>query len=176
MNPPFYQIPKSCCKGVSHKSTSSFFPLFESYESTSFAIWQCGNTKNILNDSDDFCFWETKGLSGPNSDQHGALTLVALSYRACFEDLSDATHLRFYRDICHLRFVCFLRISRRRQVRFWLQPTYSICLSPRCQIRRSLPLTSLFLHLYSGEKHLLMDFWLVALVNASRFFAPLCCI
>ncbi len=70
------------------------------------------------------------------------------------------------------RFSVFLDVVRILLVRFWLQTTYSICLSPRCQIRRRFPPNQVAiskLHLYSEERHLLMDFWLAALVNAYFF-------
>lgn len=71
-------------------------------------------------------------------------------------------------------FCAFLEVVKILLVRFWLQTTY-FHLHLTFAVRfSSLPLTSLFLHLYSVEKHLLMDFWLAVLVNASRFcFAAL---
>jgi len=76
---------------------------------------------------------------------------------------------RFSRARLSAVFCAFLEVVKILLARFWLQTTYFHLALTFAVRSSSLPLTSLFLHLYSVEKHLLMDFWLAVLVNASRF-------
>lgn len=89
-----------------------------------------------------------------------------LSFKLFFEAESFA---RCSQSRLSAVFCAYLEVVKMLLARFWLQTTY-FHLPLTFAVRfSSLPLTSLFLHLYSVEKHLLMDFWLAVLVKASRF-------